>query len=98
MRAMFHFMTTKQKRSLTKIKLRNYLWLLIPLALSPLRYTHAYIDPGTGSYLIQITIGVLFAGTYAAKRFIAQAFNQIKVRITKPAKKEEVLDETINTD
>jgi len=34
----------------------------------------AYLDPGTGSYLLQIGLGGLFAVTYAAARF----WNRIK--------------------
>ncbi|HLC94212.1 MAG TPA: hypothetical protein VJH96_01440 [Patescibacteria group bacterium] len=30
---------------------------------------HAYIDPGTGSYLIQIAIGSLLGGLYVVKKF-----------------------------
>jgi len=30
---------------------------------------HAYIDPGTGSYLLQFAIGALFAGAFAIKAF-----------------------------
>jgi len=30
---------------------------------------HAYIDPGTGSYLLQFAIGALFAGAFAIRAF-----------------------------
>jgi len=30
---------------------------------------HAYIDPGTGSYLLQFAIGALFALLFAVKAF-----------------------------
>jgi hypothetical protein len=30
---------------------------------------HAYIDPGTGSYLLQFLIGGLLAGAFVIKRF-----------------------------
>lgn len=31
------------------------------------RNAYAYVDPGTGSYLLQITLGVVFASAYAIK-------------------------------
>jgi hypothetical protein len=30
---------------------------------------HAYLDPGTGSYVLQIVIGVLLGGIFALKTF-----------------------------
>ncbi len=56
------------------------LWLLIPILLSPLHYAHAYIDPGTGSYAIQIVIGVLFGTTYAVKSFGGRLITRVKER------------------
>jgi hypothetical protein len=31
--------------------------------------SYAYLDPGTGSYLIQVVIGVILGGLYALKIF-----------------------------
>jgi hypothetical protein len=61
--------TVIQNHSESKINLKNYLWLLLPLVLSPIKYAHAYLDAGTGSYAIQIAIGVIFGGAYAFKSF-----------------------------
>ncbi len=51
---------------------RNYLWVLGILAAwilaSPGR-AHAYLDPGTGSYLFQILIAALVGGLFAVKIF-----------------------------
>ena len=44
-------------------------WIILPLILSPFHYAHAYVDPGTGSYAIQVIVGVLFGGGYALKSF-----------------------------
>lgn len=32
-------------------------------------HAHAYIDPGSGSYIIQILIGTLLGGIYLVKHF-----------------------------
>jgi hypothetical protein len=45
------------------------LWI-VPAAwitLSVVRSAHAYVDPGTGSYVLQTLLAVLFAGAYAIK-------------------------------
>ena len=41
-------------------------------------FRFAYIDPGTGSYLIQLLLGVVLGGAFAVKAFwsrIKQLFN-----------------------
>jgi len=35
----------------------------------------AYVDPGTGSYLLQIIIGFVLAGLYALKHYWARLCN-----------------------
>ena len=75
--------TASQKRArvLGSITVASTLWLVIPFVLSPsLQPAHAYLDPGTGSYIIQVTIGVLFGGAYAVKRFVGTAFTAFKKR------------------
>jgi len=39
---------------------------------------HAYLDPGTGSYVIQVVIASLAAGTYFFKDKIAKIILSIK--------------------
>ena len=55
------------KRSLSRI------WLLAGLALlvSPilLRPAYGYLDPGTGSYIIQLLVGGLLGGLFAIGLF-----------------------------
>jgi hypothetical protein len=64
-------------------RLRNYLWLLVPLCLSPLHYAKAYIDPGSGSYIIQMVIGTLFGAAYVVKGAIAKAFQRVRQFLTR---------------
>lgn len=56
--------------------------------------TYAYLDPGSGSYIIQMFAATLFASLYLVKKF----WSNIKVFITglfnnKTAKSVETLDE-----
>ncbi len=55
----------------------NLSWLIIPLALSP-RLAHAYLDPGSGSYAVQVVIGVLFGATYTLKSFGGRIISRFK--------------------
>lgn len=50
-------------------KKTDLLLLLLGLILIPARPAHAYLDPGTGSYAIQILVGVLFGAGYMIKVF-----------------------------
>ena len=65
-------------------KASSYLWLIGILSLFPVSYAHAYLDPGTGSYALQILIGVLFGAGYIIKMFWSKIINFFK-----PAKKRE---------
>jgi hypothetical protein len=38
-------------------------WLLFP------KSAHAYVDPGSGSYMLQLAIGALIGGLFALKLF-----------------------------
>jgi hypothetical protein len=42
--------------------------LVVSLLLLPMS-AHAYLDPGTGSYILQIVIGSLLAAAFAIKTF-----------------------------
>lgn len=61
-------------------KLCSYCWLLIALSFSPINYAQAYLDPGTGSYAIQIAIGIIFGATYTLKTFGSRLINRLKTR------------------
>lgn len=41
---------------------------LLKLAIFPNK-VHAYIDPGTGSYVLQLVLGFLFGGVVAVKLY-----------------------------
>lgn len=66
----------------------GYWWLILPAALSPLHYAHAYLDAGTGSYAIQVIIGAVFGGAYAVKSFggrVVARFKKPQAEAKKPA-------------
>lgn len=55
------------------------LFLLIALLSFP-KTTRAYLDPGTGSFIIQIILSVILGGIFAFKMFFAkikQTFKKI---------------------
>lgn len=55
------------------------LFLLIALLAFP-KTTYAYLDPGTGSFIIQIILSVVLGGIFAFKMFfskIKQTFKKI---------------------
>ncbi len=43
--------------------------ILLFICLAPLRRAHAYVDPGTGNYLLQLIVAGLFATLFAIKIF-----------------------------
>ena len=60
---------------------RIVLAVIIYLALA--KNTHAYLDPGTGSYVVQILIATLAGGAYV----FAMSWNKIKTFLSKLASK-----------
>ena len=46
---------------------KNVLILAVILLFWSIRKAHAYIDPGTGSYIIQVMIGGLLGAAFALK-------------------------------
>lgn len=58
---------------------RSRPWMLLALLTAALPGTaHAYLDPGTGSYLLQLLIGSALGGLYAVKLF----WGRIRARLT----------------
>lgn len=54
------------------MKLRTFSNLALAvllLCLYPSLKTHAYLDPGTGSYILQVSAAVLFSALYGVKLF-----------------------------
>lgn len=61
------------------------------LAVVPSR-AHAYLDPGTGSYILQVVGAILFAGIFVVKGF----WQQIKDFINHTILRKEKNSETSN--
>jgi uncharacterized membrane protein YbhN (UPF0104 family) len=52
------------------------IWLLFLTALlfvATAEKAHAYIDPGTGSYVLQVAVGAILAAGFAVKMFWSRA-------------------------
>jgi len=45
----------------------SFLWLVLAITFSPFHKAHAYLDPGTGSYAVQIVVGVVFGAAYTLR-------------------------------
>lgn len=67
------------------------LYLIAFLAIFPAK-AHAYLDPGTGSYILQVVGAVLFAGIFVVKGF----WQQIKDFINHTVLRKEKSSETSN--
>lgn len=50
--------------------------LFVLVLLFSSKKAYAYIDPGTGSLFIQILIGCLIGGIYAARNFLKRIFRK----------------------
>lgn len=59
-------------------KLRVFLTLFLLLIFLP-RNAHAYIDPATGSYVVQIVIAAIVGGLFIIKQY----FQNIKLLVRK---------------
>lgn len=60
------------------IKTDSIVWLLFAVVLSPSSLAHAYLDAGTGSYILQVTIGVIFGATYTLKTYSKKIVHYFK--------------------
>lgn len=72
-------------------KVRSYLGLvasMIVLVLVFPRSAQAYVDPGTGSYVLQIVIAGIAAATFSLKLF----WGRIRAYFSSPSPKEEDTD------
>lgn len=60
-------------KSRTKKQIGNsaelIVWIIVAASFLPTRPAHAYIDPGSGSIIIQVVIGAFFGAAYILKRF-----------------------------
>lgn len=55
----------------------TWLAILVVVAL-PLHVAHAYLDPGSGSYVIQVVIAAVLGGLYSLKLFWRRLLDRIK--------------------
>jgi len=51
------------------LKLATILFLLSTFIIIFPKKVYAYVDPGTGSYFLQIVVGVLLGGLFSVKLF-----------------------------
>lgn len=65
-------------RKRTLLPTGTIIWLILGLYFCMASSSRAYIDPGTGSYAIQIVIGVFFGAAYALKSFGGQIIRRFK--------------------
>lgn len=53
-------------------------------------HAHAYLDPGTGSYIVQILIGAVFGAAYFFKSFFMKLWHSLRSKFKKnPGHKDE---------
>ena len=57
------------KRKLLSKRMFAIIWFAVGLVIFPLHFAHAYLDPGTGSYAVQVVIGLIFGIGYVARSF-----------------------------
>ena len=50
----------------------------IHLLLLPLKVGHAYLDPGTGSFLLQLLIAAFLGATFLFRNYIGRFFRYIR--------------------
>lgn len=71
------------------MKIYKKIILLLPLFILSLQYpAWAYIDPGTGSYVIQIVIAAVVGGAFAIKAFWQKIITILKNLFSGKGKKE----------
>ena len=77
-------------RNLERIKMkREFVLVLFFLLLFPVERARAYVDPGTGSYLVQVLIGLIFGAGYALKVFWGRIIHFFKKNSKKGESKQE---------
>ena len=62
----------------------NIAFAVLLLCLYPSPHSaHAYLDPGTGSYALQITVAALFTALYSVKLFWKNIVNKLKALVAR---------------
>ena len=65
-------------KKLTQMSLKNNLLLTLGLCLMIVPTASAYLDPGTGSYIVQILVAGALGGIYAIKMYWMRVVNFFK--------------------
>lgn len=65
-----------------------YLWISVLLVALPLGHAKAYLDPGNGSYIIQVVIGLLLGGSFIIRGFWSNITVKVKSLLGKKRKVE----------
>ncbi len=60
----------------------KFLLFVLAFLFSTPSHVQAYLDPGTGSYVTQIIIGIILGGLYAVKIYWRKIVNFYKVIIS----------------
>lgn len=60
-----------------------YLFSHLNEVLVPLLKGHEYLDPGTGSFLIQLVVATLLGAMFLLRGYIAKAFQYVRRLFTK---------------
>ena len=64
-----------------------FLLLITTALIIPYRSAYAYLDPGTGSYVIQVIIAALLGALLGARIFWSKILNAVR-RLLAPSKKD----------
>ncbi len=59
--------------------------------LAPILRGHAYLDPGTGSFLIQLLVATLLGAAFFLRSYIGKAFSAVR-RLFSGSKAEEEVE------
>lgn len=60
--------------------------IFIALLVMTTKKSHAYIDPGSGSYLLQIFLAFVLGSSFALRSYWKKLFNYLSRFFKKPAK------------
>lgn len=65
------------------MKLFNFLGLVLALILLQTHEAYAYLDPGSGSYLLQVFLAVFLAASFTLKSYWRSALYFVQTRLFK---------------
>ncbi len=73
----------------------RFIFLLVGIFLLAPKMTHAYLDPGTGSFIFQVIIASFLAVVVSFKKawlYIVKPFKKVKMFIDKIFSKKDIAD------